>query len=224
MFHTFQILLHRAFTEEGHLRRHSNPEMKHQCEESCIADAMMIGKYMDTYRKAFTLRYAPFCISYAVYSAATIILRQERHDRGHFIGTISFFWDCLGELAEGCNFGLQRPLSILRDMVQEFYQTVKEKELENSGNPHGTFGDLDRSAFSYLPLSDTGSVHGEGSTPPMTFMAALGDGAGEPSLVDYSMMDQLDFGFDNLTPGVPGFLTDEESNLSQNYLYGLFAP
>lgn len=221
MFHTLQILLHRAFMEEGHLRRHSDPEMKRLSEESCIASAVMIGKYVEAYRNAFTLRAAPYLISYAVYSAATIILRQERHDRGHFIDTISFLWNCLGELSEGCHFGLQRPMAILRDMVQEFYQTARQKEIENSDDHTFSFGDLDRSLFSHLPLSEGGSVH-EGSTPPGVFMHAGND---DPSLVDYSMaLEQLDFGFDNLTPSVPGFLTDEESNMSQNYLYGLFAP
>lgn len=220
MFHTLHILLHRAFMEEGHLRRHSDPEMKRRSEESCIASALMISKYVEAYRNAFTLRTAPYIISYACYSAAAVILRQERHDRGHFIETISFLWNCLGELSEGCHFGLQRPMAILRDMVQEFYQTVRQKEMENSEDHTFTFGDLDRSLFSHLPLSEGGSVH-EGSTPSMVFMPTGDDG----SLGDYSMaMDQLDFGFDNLTPSVPGFLTDEESNMSQNYLYGLFAP
>lgn len=219
MFHTLQILLHRAFMEEGHLRRHSDPEMKRQSEESCIASAIMISKYVEAYRNAFTLRTAPYLISYAVYSAATVVLRQERHDRGHFIDTISFLWTCLGELSEGCHFGLQRPMAILRDMVQEFYQTARQKELENSDDQTFSFRDLDRSLFSHLPLSERGSVH-EGSTPSGTFIPS-----DDASFVDYSMaMEQLDFGFDSLTPCVPGFLTDEESNVSQNYLYGLFAP
>ena len=210
--------------EEGHLRRHSDLEMKRQSEEACIASAVRIGKYIEAYRNAFTLRTAPSLISYAVYSAATIILRQERHDRGDFIDTVSFLWDCLRELSEGCNFGLQKPIATLRDMVQEFYQTARQKELENSDEHTSTFGNLDRSVFSHWPLLEGESVHEERSTPSVVFMQT-GGGNSEGSLVDYSMaIDQLDFGFENLTPGVPDFLTDEESNMSQNYLYGLFAP
>lgn len=220
MFHTLHILLHRAFMEEGHLRRHSDPEMKRRSEESCIASAVMIGKYVEAYRNAFTLRAAPYLISYAVYSAATVVLRQERHDRGHFIDTISFLWNCLGEMSESCHFGLQRPMAILRDMVQEFYQTARQqKQMEKNSDHSFSFGDLDRSLFSHLlPQTERGSVQ---STPPSGMLMSA-----DEDLVDYSMvMDQLDFGFDNLTPpSVPDFLTDEESNMSQNYLYGLFAP
>src|SRR5687767_15887898 len=111
--------------EEGHLRRHSDPEAKHLSEQECIASALMIEKHVRAYRRTFTLRRAPFQLSYAIYSAVAIILPQERHDRGHFTDLIAFFWTCLGELQHGCNSGLKKPLSVLRDMAREFELSAK---------------------------------------------------------------------------------------------------
>jgi hypothetical protein len=67
-YHTFRILLYRAFVEEGHLRRHSNPEAKKLSEQECIKSALIIEKHIRAYRRTFTLRRAPFLLSYAIYS------------------------------------------------------------------------------------------------------------------------------------------------------------
>jgi hypothetical protein len=73
---------------------------------------------------AFTLRRAPYIICYSVYSAAVAILNQTLIERAHFTKCMSFFWSALTDLRRGCNFGLQKPLDILRDMMTQFGEDI----------------------------------------------------------------------------------------------------
>lgn len=212
-FHALTILLHRAFLEEGHLRRHTDESSKRRGEEACIQSALMIQKLVRRYRESFTLRRAPFLLSYAVYSAVIVILRQERHERGQFTEPISFFWTCLSELQLGCNFGLKKPLSVLQDMVREFQTTLKESSSagpEQGPPPAG----LDESFF--FPLAMTPSAPGLAPT------TTASTGTYVPS--DYiPHMDHFDPAF-GTSPGLLDFLNDQEKDISQDALYGLFAP
>jgi hypothetical protein len=201
------------------LRRHSNVEAKALSERECIASAMNIEKHIRLYRKTFTLRRAPFLLSYAIYSAVAIILPQERHDRGHFTETIAFFWACLGELQHGCNFGLKKPLSVLKDMAREFQLSVQE--CGSAINPQPDMGSLDRSFFPELAL---GNVEMDQSFYMIDQYP--GDRSAQP-LQDHSAHTMMDhFGRVNDMATSPGmnFLNDQEWHLSQNTLYGLFAP
>ncbi|KAJ4298001.1 hypothetical protein N0V90_005900 [Kalmusia sp. IMI 367209] len=207
-FHVLRILLYRAFMEEGHLRRHSDVEMKRQCEDYSKHSALMITEYVQAYRESFSLRRAPFLFSYAVYSAATVALRQERYSRGQFIESIPFLWKCLGELQEGCNFGLQRPMAILRDTVHEFYQSTRAALPENIGPTWP--GDFDKSIFSNLPMEQN---FGAGSGISPLSLATWSDGFSDCQ----TALDQSQFGLDQ------SFLTNDEWTISQNDLYGLFA-
>lgn len=218
-FHVLKILLYRAFMEEGHLRRHSDLAAKKTCEEKCIASALMIKKYVQAYRDTFTLRRAPFLLSYAIYSAVAIILPQERHERGNFIDIISFFWTCLGELQRGCNSGLQKPLSILRDMLHEFQLSVKEQSSKNAQQPE--LLSLDQSFFPQLPLTGKDAAPAAPSLSQQGWMASYTQM--QPSIVG---SDGMELGSDLPTPGTLDFMfmNDQEWNMSQNSLYGLFAP
>jgi hypothetical protein len=207
--HALTILLHRAFLEEGHLRRHCDEAGRRHSEAACIASAMAIERLVRAYRKTFTLRRAPFLLSYAVYSAVIVILRQERHDRGHFIEVISFFWTCLSELQHGCNFGLAKPLSILRDMVHEFQVSVQESghRLDQSIVLDKTFFPLDLSQQFQTPASKE-QILVEGSW-----------------FEDYlSSMEHLEQPFTELSPGYMATFTEQDNGIAEDTLYGLFAP
>lgn len=169
----------------------------------------MIEKYIRAYRNAFTLRRAPFLLSYAIYSAVATILPQERHDRGQFTEIISFFWTCLGELQRGCNFGLQKPLSILRDMVHEFHLSAQDREFRNAQNAQ--FAGLDKSFFPQLPLTE--AAGGEEDTSML-----------QGATPQQPLWDMLGGDYDPSSPGLLEFLNDQEWDIGQNTLYGLFAP
>lgn len=205
-FHALTILLNRAFLEEGHLRRHSDEGSRERSEQACISSALAIQKFVRAYKKAFTLRRAPFLLSYAVYSAVIVILRQERHERGQFMEPISFFWTCLSELQGGCNFGLEKPLSILRDMVHEFQASTRHGGTAGGQDEVLQLMNLDETIFPQ-PVSRQAPFVGD----DYMSMGAMGqsDHAG---------------GFGTSSPGFLASLNQLESDITQDTLYGLFAP
>lgn len=211
-FHALTILLHRAFLEEGHLRRHTDEAAKRRGEEACIQSALMIQKLVRRYRDSFTLRRAPFLLSYAVYSAVIVILRQERHERGQFTEPISFFWHCLSELQLGCNFGLKKPLGVLQDMVREFQTSIKEGSAgQEQPHPPG----LDESFFFPLAMTPSAQV--------MTPSTTRSNGNYIANEYIGGVMDHFEPAF-GTSPGLLDFLNDQEKDISQDALYGLFAP
>jgi hypothetical protein len=221
-YHTFRILLYRALTEEGHLRRHTDPNAKRASEQECIASALAIERYVRAYRKAYSLRRVPFLLCYAVYSAVAIILPQERHDRGNFTSIIAFFWTCLGELQQGCNLGLKKPLSVLRDMAREFELSSKElgssavagpARAQQEKLPRSELGTLDESCFPQLPLATQNLNQQPFADAQYLTDFAMQGGAGQ-------FGTEAAFGL----PGSSDFLNDQEWGISQNTLYGLFAP
>lgn len=163
---------------------------------------------MRAYRSAFTLRRAPFLLSYAIYSAVTVILQQERHDRTEFTETMSFFWSCLSELQRGCNFGLKKPLAILQGMVHEFQVCVGEGV--SAGLDQQGQSSLDQSFFFSLPMQ------GAGLAPPTP-----GSSQNVVTPDNFMGVDRLDFGAS--PSGVLDFLNDQEMDISQDTLFGLFA-
>lgn len=209
-------------TEEGHLRRHSGLDAKHVSEQECIASALAIERYIRAYRETFSLRRAPFILCYAVYSAVAIILPQERHDRGNFTSIIGFFWTCLGELQHGCNLGLKKPLSVLRDMAREF--ELSSKELSGSAAtapansqqeqvPRLELGLLDGNIFPQLPL--TTQNLDQQNFPNAHYLAGFDMQTGPGQFGADTAFEML---------GSSDFLNDQEWGISQNTLYGLFAP
>ena len=200
--------------EEGHLRRYSDNQEKLSSEQECIKSALNIKRHVQAYRDTFTLRRAPFLLSYAIYSAVAIILPQERHDRGSFSSIIAFFWNCLSELQHGCNFGLKKPLSVLRTMAREFQISAKEQGAAGfPSQDESQAGYLDENFFPQLPL---GLDNMDGS-------AYSGAPFPQPS-PGHQMVDPLGSDMDTISPGLMNFLNDQEWNISQNTLYGLFAP
>ncbi|KAH8173843.1 fungal specific transcription factor domain-containing protein [Sarocladium implicatum] len=219
-FHVLTILLHRAFLDQGHLRNCSLDEDKITGKRASIDSALMIQKYVKAYRDAFTLRRAPFLLSYAIYSAVTVIVQQERHERGQFTDIISFFWTCLSELQRGCNFGLKKPLAILKDMVREFQASIKEGGAGGSGEdaPPG----LDETFFFTLPMSSITGVQ-EPQAMDLTRHSPGLDATLMSSADYFGGLDQFDPMFEGSPSGLLDFVNDQEKFISDDALYGLFA-
>ncbi|KAL5340958.1 fungal-specific transcription factor domain-containing protein [Aspergillus crustosus] len=223
-FHALTILLQRAFLEEGHLRRYSTETTRDLSEQACITSALAIQRLVRAYKQAFTLRRAPFLLSYAIYCAVIVILRQERHERGLFVEPISFFWGCLGELRGGCNLGLEKPLGVLRELVREF-QVSHGNGNGDSGSGSGSGargGDAfghghghemafpNNEAMLQFPGSQMANMDMPGEEESPEFQDGGGDGMG-----------MLDLG---VSPGFMASWNQLENDISQDTLYGLFAP
>lgn len=74
MSNMVRILLHRPFVSDGHLNSIA-PEVAKSSFSICAAAATRIVQVIRLYDRAYTIRRAPYLISYATYLAATIHVR-----------------------------------------------------------------------------------------------------------------------------------------------------
>lgn len=74
MYHVLTILLHRPFVADGHLYNTSR-SISVNSFITCASAADSIVSVLRTYDKVFSVRRAPYLISYATYVAATIHVR-----------------------------------------------------------------------------------------------------------------------------------------------------
>lgn len=220
-FHAISIILQRPFMREGHLRRRTNNAEKALAEEVCIDHAMEIRRFVDAYRRTFTLRRAPFLLCYAVYSAVIVILNQEVRPKDTFADDISFFWTVLSELQRGCNYGLHKSLAVLRELMKEIGEaepsmqpgeSLSTRLDVNLGLPHGVgldagSSDLDRNTPRSHQATDFERF------PPSTTL--------DSSPLCWDSYESTLFNNDS---SFLGFLDDQEATISNDILYGLFAP
>lgn len=74
MYHVLTILLHRPFVADGHLYNTSR-SLSINSFITCASAADSIVGVLRVYDKVFSVRHAPYLISYATYVAATIHVR-----------------------------------------------------------------------------------------------------------------------------------------------------
>lgn len=74
MYHVLTILLHRPFVADGHLYSTSR-SVPVNSFLACVSAADSIVALLRAYDRAFSVRHAPYLISYATYVAATIHVR-----------------------------------------------------------------------------------------------------------------------------------------------------
>ncbi|KAF5860037.1 hypothetical protein ETB97_002123 [Aspergillus alliaceus] len=74
LYHTLEILLHRPFVSDGHLRGVSLSAAS-VAFNTCVSAAVSIDHILCCYGRAFSMRLAPYIISYATYVSATIHAR-----------------------------------------------------------------------------------------------------------------------------------------------------
>ncbi|KAL3492168.1 PrpF protein-domain-containing protein [Aspergillus germanicus] len=82
MFNVLVILLHRPFVADGHLYNTSRA-ISVDSFKKCASAASNISSLLRGYHRAFSIRRAPYLISYATYVAATILTRiaaKRRND------------------------------------------------------------------------------------------------------------------------------------------------
>ena len=116
---TLIILLERPFLSTGHLSFVLDQASQALGEGKCATAALKIWGLVKAYKGAFTLRRAPYLLSYATYSAVIVILflYQTPQNRARFSECIPFFWSALLDLQQGCNAGLKKPLKILKTLM-----------------------------------------------------------------------------------------------------------
>ncbi|KAK2806343.1 hypothetical protein FQN51_007387 [Onygenales sp. PD_10] len=117
VYYSLVILLHRPFISDGHLRSAVTPASSWKL---CSAAARNITSIVLSYQSAYTLRAAPYIISYAVYVACTIHVRNaaatESTQRGDNSSQLASSLSCLDELSLP-NSGVSKPASIIRKLM-----------------------------------------------------------------------------------------------------------
>ncbi|KAL1854817.1 hypothetical protein Daus18300_011333 [Diaporthe australafricana] len=198
-YHSLNILLQRPFLDGGYLQDLVSRQERVLNEKKCVNSALAIRKLVGAYRDGLTLRRAPFLLSYSVYSAVVAILRrQSKDDPEPFKEAIGFFWKALCELQRGCNFGLRKPVSIIREMMSELGESIPQP-LEHSERETTLSRMMDMYTFGNTVPSST-SMHS-----------------------DFGSQQSGNMNFDQSTPGYLDFLDDQERTITDDTLYGLFA-
>ncbi|KAL1954813.1 hypothetical protein VTO42DRAFT_543 [Malbranchea cinnamomea] len=117
LYHSLIILLHRPFISDGHLRSAVVPASSW---ERCTSAARSITHIALSYQSAYTLRSAPYILSYAVYVACTIHVRNaaatEINHPGENSRMLSSSLSMLDELSRP-NAGVSKPASIIRKLM-----------------------------------------------------------------------------------------------------------
>ncbi|OBT51837.1 hypothetical protein VE04_06295 [Pseudogymnoascus sp. 24MN13] len=132
-YYTLTILLERPFFSTGHLSSLADESSQSTNEAKCNNAAVRIWRLVDVYKRAHTLRRAPYLISYATYSAIVVLLNQTQNDASEYVNCIKFFWSALQDLQRGCNSGLGKPLRILQTLMNRLGQSIP------TGNPAETY-------------------------------------------------------------------------------------
>jgi hypothetical protein len=127
------------------------------------------------------------------------------------MGPIEFFWNCLSELQRGCNFGLEKPLMVLREMVKEF-------RAGPGANCEGAGLGLDFESAFALPIDPSLDSSGMGNYNTMQLHAP------QPASPDYLLGLDTNMALGTGSPGFCISLSQLESDISHDALYGLFAP
>lgn len=115
-YNSLVILLHRPFVF-GHLRQSSIPAMSWK---RCITAARNITSIASTYQEKYTLRRAPYLLSYTVYVACTIHTRNTIASEGarseENLSALFASLRCLDELTVP-NSGVLSPVSNIRRLM-----------------------------------------------------------------------------------------------------------
>ncbi|TPX21296.1 hypothetical protein DIZ76_015252 [Coccidioides immitis] len=117
LYYSLVILLHRPFISDGHLRSAVPPASSWK---RCSTAARNITSIVLAYQATYTLRGAPYLMSYAVYVACTIHVRNaaatERDNPGENSSLLSASLHSLDELSLP-NVGVSKPARIIRKIM-----------------------------------------------------------------------------------------------------------
>ncbi|UKZ48229.1 hypothetical protein TrVGV298_002465 [Trichoderma virens] len=172
MYYVLIILLHRPFVADGHLHNMSRSISVNSFIE-CASAASNIVSLLRAYDQAFSVRRAPYLISYATYVAATIHTRIAAK-RAHASKEHRNLETCLAVFRENqaTNWAVRRANLVIRNLMKRLGVSIDEGE-------EGLRIHVDREAGPALPMvGSAGSAQGASlpANPPSD-----GRPAGSPS-------------------------------------------
>lgn len=126
LYNTFIILLHRPFVAEGHLHI-ADQSVATSSFTTCTAAAARIIHLLQAYDQAFSIRRAPYLISYATYVAATIHVRvaaqREGGSRSH-----ASLWTCIDIFQKNMetNWAVRRAKNVILHLMDQMGVQLRE--------------------------------------------------------------------------------------------------
>ncbi|ORY04536.1 nitrate assimilation regulatory protein nirA [Clohesyomyces aquaticus] len=152
-YNVLMILLHRPFVADGHLYNTSR-SISVNSFISCATAASNIAHVLRAYDKAFSVRRAPYLISYSTYVAATIHVRIAAK-RGLGSDAHSSLETCLAVFRENqeTNGAVRRANAIVQNLMKRMGVSVSEpeqlqieKDLDDPPGNHITAGGVSTSS------------------------------------------------------------------------------
>ncbi|KAB8261309.1 PrpF protein-domain-containing protein [Aspergillus pseudonomiae] len=156
MHNSLVILLHRPFVADGHLYS-TSPSISVDSFMKCASAASNTSNLLRAYHRAFSIRRAPYLISYATYVAATILTRiaaKRRHDsiaHANLATCLAVFkenQETNSAVKKAANIvqGLMKRLGVVIDNISldalEIDPPVKSSERDPQPNDRATDGDV----------------------------------------------------------------------------------
>lgn len=133
MYNVLIILLHRPFVADGHLYNTSRSILVDSLMK-CASAASDICSLLRAYDRAFSIRHAPYLISYATYVAATILVRiaAKRHSDSSVYRNLA---TCLAVFKENqeTNFAVQKASMVIRNLMNRLGVVIDPAPLAASG-------------------------------------------------------------------------------------------
>lgn len=126
MYHVLLILLHRPFVADGHLFSTMRTASVNAFM-SCATAASEIVRLVRIYHQAFSVKRAPYLISYATYVAATVHVRIAA-TRETSSGAYASLETCLAVFMENSetNSAVQRASAIVKNLMTRLGVTIPE--------------------------------------------------------------------------------------------------
>jgi hypothetical protein len=150
MYNVLMILLHRPFVADGHLYNTARA-ISVNSFMSCATAADDIVQVLRAYDKSFSVRRAPYLISYATYVAATIHARIAAK-RGAGSHAYSSLETCLAVFRENqeTNWAVRRANAIVQSLIKRLGVSVHsldetQIDRETSGSSHTSTPDASSS-------------------------------------------------------------------------------
>ncbi|KIY01559.1 uncharacterized protein Z520_03111 [Fonsecaea multimorphosa CBS 102226] len=150
LYHSLLILLHRPFISDGHLRSTATPSLSWG---RCTSAARSITSIALAWKTAYSLRGAPYLLSYAIYVACTIHVRNAAADassgnnREH-TSLLAASLSCLEQLCLA-NPGVSKPMKIIQRLMEASKIVLQPEETIYPSYSPSSF-DLD-TIFSMFP-------------------------------------------------------------------------
>ncbi|KAL2802014.1 fungal-specific transcription factor domain-containing protein [Aspergillus granulosus] len=142
MFNVLVILLHRPFVADGHLYSTSRT-ISVDCFKKCASAAANISSLLRGYHRAFSIRRAPYLISYATYVAATILTRIAARRRNDSTAHANLA-TCLAVFEENqeTNSAVRKAAMIIHNLMKKLGVVIDNLSIDALGpDPQGRSSD-----------------------------------------------------------------------------------